>query len=223
MTNFRLDHREHGDAIIERLPKANLNGEARKSAAIFKAAHAALATASEAAIEARVVRDGALAAVSNADHALDGALQRLANKLVGEGLGKRTNPFVGFGAPSPGEICSLPYKKQATEVRKLVRAVERTKPRAPIARALEAVSATNAELEKALSRLERPQASFERAIRVREALLPGWQKALDRTRILARAALVDDPIGYKALFAPPGVKVKRRKAKKKSAQPSANG
>lgn len=220
MPKFSLDQREHGDAIVERLQAAKLKGDAKKSAILFKTTHGSLAEASEAALEARVARDGALVAVSNADRTLDAQLQRLADKLVGEGLGKRTNPFTAFGSTSPSEICGLPYAKQAVEVRKLVRAIERTKPRAPVARALEQVGAASADLEKALARLEKPQAQYTRALARRDAILPSWQKALDRTRILARADLVDDPVGYKALFAPPGARPKRRKAKRKSAQPS---
>lgn len=223
-TGYRSDQRELGDVIVQRLATAGLGGEAKRAAAVFKTGQAELAEASDAALALQHARDEALAAVSKADAQLDAQLKRLADKLVGESLGKRTNPFAAFGAPSPSDICNLGYGKQTVEVRKLVRAIERSKPPAALVRAAAAVTEAGTELQKALDRYERPQAQYARALAKRDALLPSWQKALDRTRILARAALIDAPEQYKALFAPPGLsRPKRRKTsktKKKSAQPT---
>src|SRR5690606_1796490 len=138
---------------------------------------AELAQASDIALELQHARDEALAAVSKADAHLDAQLKKLADKLVGESLGKRSNPFAAFGAPGPSDLCGLAYGKQSVEVRKLVRAIERTKPPASILRATAAVTEAGTELQKALDRYERPQAQYARALAKRDALLPSWQKA----------------------------------------------
>lgn len=221
MAKFSTDQRELGDAIVARLAGVKLGGEAKRAAAAFKQAQAELAEASDAASAARLARDEALATVSKADVALDTQISRLADRLVGESLGKRSSPFAAFAPHSPSDIQSLRYGRGVVEVRKLVRAIERTKPRAAVHRTVGITAERAQELQKALDRLAKPQTQYTRALARRDALLPGWQKALDRLRILARAALVDDPTGWKALFAQPGAPKPKRKKKKAGTQPTA--
>jgi hypothetical protein len=216
---YRSDQRELGDAVVERLKSTSLNGgDAKRAAIAFRAVHKALAEATDVAAEARTLRDESLAAVSKADIALDAQIARLADRMVGASLGKRTNPFAGHGPHSPSELQGLGYSRELIEVRKLVRSIARTKPPAAIGRALDATSDVASDVQKALDRFARPQASYTRALAKRDALLPSWQKALDRLRIVSRAALVDDPSTWKALFALPGAKKKRRK--RRSSAPS---
>ena len=213
MAKYRSNQRELGDAVVSRLKEAGLSGDAKKAAAVFKSEQAALADASDAANEARIARDDALEVVSKADVALDAQISRLADRMAG----KRSNPFAAFSPVSPSELQGLPTSRELVELRKLGRNLARAKPPAAVTRALDACLALGADVQKALDRFARPQNAYAKALARRDALLLPWGKALNRLKILARAALVDDPTRYRALVAPPGVKVKRRRKRKKAA------
>lgn len=74
----------------------------------------------------------------------------------------------------------------------------------------------------ALAAFDAKHKDWLKAVAARDALLLGWQKALTRYRVLAKASLIDDEGAYAALFAAPeGITVAKRKRKKAPAVPTA--
>lgn len=192
-----------GSAILDRfadLPtKTGWKSLAGGALSAFQKTHAAFLAAEADAKAARDARDTALADVGHADELLDAAIMKLADALIGAGLGTRTKPFASFSRYSPSALCELAYKRELDEARALVAKIGKQKS-AP-KKELAAVSKAADAVEKALTGLTKPQAKADKALAARDALLPDWQKSLSRLRVTAKAAFVDDPATYGALFA----------------------
>lgn len=202
MSKLALSHHEAlGDAIVERLGGASIPTSMKAAAAAFEAAHAALLAGSAKASDARDLRDDALHAIGDADAALDGAVDALANDLVTAKLGARKNPFKGFSKYAPGDLHRLGYQAHLKAVRDLVKAIAKKKG-APTA-SLKAVTKRADALAAALKALAKPQSKSHLQIVARDAELIDWQKKLTRLRTMAAAAWIDAPEKATALFEPP--------------------
>lgn len=224
------DHKTLGDAIVERA--SSLAGDAKKALktpmADFLEAHRALGKAQAKADEARAERDAALAAVATADEALDGKIEALADVLVGEGLGKRKNPFQDFSKHSPSDITRLAYAKEIEVTRALLARLAKAKklPKT-VGSFVKAVEKSVDGVEKALAGLVKPQNRAQKALAERDELLLDWHKQLSRLKKIATGALVDDPSTFRALFSTSPVDVlagkskKTKRAKKKPADKTA--
>ncbi|MBZ0117801.1 MAG: hypothetical protein K8H88_12435, partial [Sandaracinaceae bacterium] len=163
-------------------------------------------------------RDAALAAVGAADEALDAEIHKLADRLIGSGLSKRSTPFAGFSNLSPSTMCELGYAAEAGASGKLTKAVRKAKPAKDVVLACNAIDAAAAKTSGALKAYDGKHKEWVKAAAARDAHLLGWQKALSRFRILAQASLIDDEGAYTALFAAPeGITVAKRKRKKAAA------
>ncbi len=140
----------------------------------------------------------------------------LANKLVGADLGPRKNPFAPYGALAPSRLKEIAYTTEVEEVLKLVAAVKKKKPPQAVTAALTACTQTANASKKALIALVAPQTAYVEAMSARDELLVEWTRAFERLRAHAKAAWIDTPAVYHAVFAPPGLEARpasRRKAK----------
>jgi hypothetical protein len=216
------DLRNLARAIVDRLatptfkPPASLTADAKA----FKSAATAFETAATKADAARGARDDQLVKVGDADAALDRSLDDLADAIVGAKLGKRSEPFAAFSKLSPSRMKELAYKKEVDAVAALLKAVDKSKPPKSVASVALAVKKNAARVSGELGALTGPAAASERALAARDALLPGLAKALGRFKIRAKAAWVDEPDKFKALFAPPtAVQAPKRPRKAKPAPP----
>ena len=100
-----------GDAIVSRLGDVKLDARAKTAAREFQSTHAKYDVADEAASNKELARRAALAAVGAADETLDGAVSRLADKLIGAGITKRNKAFGGFSDYAVSSLCNLGYAK----------------------------------------------------------------------------------------------------------------
>ncbi len=187
----------------------------------FQQRHRALEVAAATVDAARSVRDVALAAVGTADEALDRQVDLLANQLIGAELGPRKNAFAPFGEIPPARLKELGYALEIERVLGLVAAVKNARPPTALQRALTACTAAATAAQKTLDALAAPQAAYTAALGVRDALLPDWTRALERLRLHARAAWVDEPGIYRAIFAPPGIAAPRARRRRARARPPA--
>jgi len=197
------DHQTLGNVILDRLAGVAVPAALKPFVSGFKATHASLVAASAAAELARGNRDAALSAVGAADDALDAAVGVLADKIVGAQLGSRKNAFKPFSKHSPSQVTGLAYAAEAKEVLAIVSKVKKAKPTADVTKAAATCAKLSAGVTTALSKLSAPQLAYNKALAARDALLPGWTKALDQLKKNAAAVWFEDPATYKAVFAPP--------------------
>ena len=199
-----------GDAIVGRIAGVKLDARAKAAAREFAAKHKAYVLAYDAA--------SAKEDVGAADEALDAEIHKLADRLIGSGLSKRSTPFAGFSNLSPSTMCELGYAAEAGASGKLTKAVRKAKPAKDVVLACNAIDAAAAKTSGALKAYDGKHKEWVKAAAARDAHLLGWQKALSRFRILAQASLIDDEGAYTALFAAPeGITVAKRKRKKAAA------
>ena len=211
-----------GDAIVGRLGEVKLDARAKAAAREFSSVHAKYAAAHEAAATKERARRAALDAVGAADEALDLAVGRLADNLIGVGLTKRTKPFGAFTSHSVTSLCGLGYAKEVAECGKLTRNVRKAKPPADVLAACVAVERAAAAVEAKLTAYDAPQKAWQKSIAARDAHLVPWQKSLTRLRVLAKASLLDDEGAYDALTASPeSITVAKKPRKPKPAAPPA--
>lgn len=206
-----------GDAITERLASAKLDARARSAAKTFTAQHRAYVALFDVAIAKGAARTAALAKVGELDEQLDARISRLADLLPGAGLGRRGAPFAGLSKHSPTELCDLGYASQVAETTKLVKAVRKAKPGREVLSVCEAIERDAGALAKQLPVYDAAQKAWIKAVAARDALLPDWQKALTRLRVLAKASFVDEPGAYEAIFARPEAIALPRRPRKKPA------
>jgi len=205
-----------GDAIVSRLGDVKLDARAKTAAREFQSTHAKYDVADEAASNKELARRAALAAVGAADETLDGAVSRLADKLIGAGITKRNKAFGGFSDYAVSSLCNLGYAKEIVESAKLVRNVRKGKPPKDVVAACAAVERAAAAVKAKLAAYDAPQKGWQKAIVARDSQLLAWQKSLTRFRVLSRASLIDDDGAYEALFAAPeSIAVAKTTRKKK--------
>lgn len=173
--------------------------------------------AAEKAAEALAARDAAFVKVGEADAALDTSIDDLADACVGAKLGKRTKPFEGLSKHSPSALKSLAYKNEVDAVRELLAALAKKNPPAAVKALAAKVQKNATTVQSLLDAVSGPEARYVKARKAREDLVPAVSKAYARFKLRAKAALLDDPGAYEALFsgrvaiqAPP-----KRKAKAK--------
>jgi hypothetical protein len=208
------DQLAHGEVILDRLAAGGLPAAIGKAVAPFKVEQAALAKASAAAEDARGQRDAALLDVSEADNALDDALESLADALVGARMGKRKNPFATFSKHAPSALATMAYAAEAAEVVAMCGRIARAKPPSSVTQAAASCVRLARGVQSALKALSKPQNAYAQALLARDTLLPAWAKAL---AVLRRrlAAEIEDQAKVRALLAPPG-RVQEPKAKRKA-------
>lgn len=208
-----------GDAIVSRLGDVKLDARAKGAAREFQSVHGKYGAAHEAASGKELTRRETLGAVGAADEALDLAVGRLADKLIGAGMTKRGAPLGDFSSYSATSLCTLGYAKEVSECAKLARNVRRAKPSKDALAACAAVERAAAAVKTKLAAYDAPQKAWQKAIVARDALLVPWQKSLTRLRVLAKASLIDDEGAYEALFAAPEALTvaKQRRPKKPAA------
>lgn len=206
----------YGGAVLERLQASPHAGALKKSARDFGAVHDRYGKACARVDAALEKRDDALDDVGGSDGKLDPLLLALANGMVGAGLGQRQNPFKGFSPHAPQALADLAYATEVAAVRDLIKNVRKAKPPAVVLTALGAAGKAADAVEAALQALSAPQAAYEAAMRERDALLLGWNKALGRLKRVAAVVYDEDKAGCRALFAPAQrvqAPQKKRKAK----------
>lgn len=189
--------------MLARIKAAGVPHALKKQVTALGKVQRELEVASRAADDAKAARDAALDAVGAADTVLDAALDVLADKLVGARLAPRNRAFKGFSGYAPSALKDLGYADEVREVGKLVTAVKRQKPPAPVAKAAAACAAAAKSSSAALRALSRPQADYARLLVARDALLPAWKRAYERLRIYAKAVWLDNKALYQSVFAAP--------------------
>lgn len=204
-----------GDREAPKLPAADVK-EFRTVVGPFIAASAKYA-------EALAVRDEALVKVGEADATLDVSIDDLADGMVGAKLGKRTSPFAGFSKYTPSALKELAYKTEVDEVQTLLAALAKKNPPAAVKALAAKVQKNAAAVQKLLDAVTTPETRYTKARAARDALAPGASKAYGRFKLRAKAALLDDPGAYEALFSGRSVvqaPVKKRgKGKAKKVEP----
>ncbi|APR76415.1 Hypothetical protein A7982_01762 [Minicystis rosea] len=169
----------------------------------FLAVEAKYAAAASAVDAAEETKRDALAAIGEADDALDAELDAYADVLSNAGLGPRLSPFKPFAKLTVSEVKALAYAKEAEAVRALVAAVAKKSPPANVTKAGAACLAKASAVEKALKAYGKPATAYQKALEQRAALLPDLQKAIKALRIHATSAYADDPATASTLFASP--------------------
>ncbi|HEY8078528.1 MAG TPA: hypothetical protein VIF62_30570, partial [Labilithrix sp.] len=223
-TNSIHDQRVHGDEILERLRSERVPPALKPVLAAFADAQKKLAAATDGTETARAARDAALEAVGKADAALDVEVGKLADALVGAGLGSRKQPFAKFSPRPPSKLVALGYAREAREVVALCKAVRRGKPAGAVAKAVAACEKGAANVQRAIAALAKPQAAYARALAARDALLPAWSAALARLKRHAAVAWESDVATLKSIFAAPeAVAAPHASRKKTVAAPKPNG
>lgn len=216
-----IGERELGKAILARLGQQRRIPPALKPyIRVFAERHHELERAAIRVDALRKTRDRALAEVGRADAALDKQVDVLANRLIGADLGSRKNPFATFRELPPARVKELAYAVEIERVRKLIAAIGAVKPPEAVRTALAACGAAATGSEKALATLGGPQLALSTSIAARDALLPGWTRALERLRLHAKAAWVDEPATYRAIFAAPGIASPRPRRRRARPAPS---
>ena len=206
-----------GKAIVTRF--ADQKGVSKTLAphvASFTGDYTQLAAAAVKVEKAQAARDKALGKVGGQDDVLDPSVLDLANTLVGGGIGERKNPFAKFSKYTPSTMVDLPYATEAGAVHDLCAAIKAKTSLPVVLKAVQQCDDNATAVEQALDDLVAPQTAYVQALGERDALLPGFQKSLQRLKKHAGAAWADEPAIYKAVFAPPDrlqQPVKRRKKK----------
>ena len=166
----------------------------------FRAGVAPFVKAAARAAAALTLRDEALAKVGDADAVLDGSVDDLADTCVGAKIAKRARPFAGLSPHNPTAIKNLAFAKEVAAVAALLGALAKKKPPASVQAAASKVQKNAAAVKTLLAALTGPQASYVTARTARDALTESVSKAHGRFKLRAKAALVDDPGTYEALF-----------------------
>jgi len=203
MTRHLMDYRALGAVIVERLASTPLPAALKSPASDFRGQHRALEAASHQTEGARAKRDEAIARLGKADEALDESNRRLADKVVGAELGSRTRPFARVGGPSLTDLNKMAYADEVKAVRALLKKIEKLKPPTEVKRALADGAQRADAVAQALRDLGKPQLDYERSLHARDALLPGWERALRRLMRHAAVAWEEDEATFAAVFAPP--------------------
>jgi hypothetical protein len=221
------EQRVYGRMVLERLDGAQAPAALKGPIATFKKAHEAYEKAASRVEEERATRDAALDAVGDADDGFDASASELADKVIGAGLGKRKSPFAAFSKLSPSGLAALPYAEGPKAARGLVAALKKAGPPADVLKVAARLLKDADAVEAALGKLTKPQAAYAKSLADREALLPGWSKALRSLKRHAAAAWDEEEATFKAIFAPPGAvqapkkaRAKKKKAKGEAGQPA---
>lgn len=157
-------------------------------------------SAAEKAAEALAARDEALEKVGDADATLDVSIDDLADGCVGAKLGKRTSPFAGLSKHSPSALKNLAYKTEVDAVGELLEGLAKKNPPAAVKALAAKVQKNAATVQKLLDAVTSPEARYVKARTARDALVPAASKAYGRFKLRAKAALLDEPGAYEALF-----------------------
>ncbi len=157
--------------------------------------------------------------VFDADVALNVAVDLLANALPADGF-PRQNPFRVFGAPTPSALKAMGMAGGANEVLALEKAVLMKSSISPrSADAARAAGDAARKVQAALKPLAKLQKARIDAMARRDALAPGWSKALASLKLAAMAADDEGHAGlFAALFDRPAPAKKRAASKRNSAQ-----
>jgi hypothetical protein len=218
-TSSITEYRAQGAIILERLSGMTVPAGLKAHIAGFKKSHGDYEAAAVVADTARGKRDVALELVGETDDAFDAGINGLADKIVGAGLGKRTNPFAAYSKLAPGKLTELAYADEPKAIRALGVELAKKNPPADVAKALAQSLKDATALEAALKKLITPQAAYSKALGDRDALLPAWKKAHGKLKKHAAAAWDEDVATYKAVFAPPGaIHAPTKKRAKKAAK-----
>lgn len=208
-----------GRVILERLAGVAVPAPLKPHVTTFKKAQDEYDAATRRAEEARAKRDAALEVVGNADDTFDEGIPDLANKIVGAGLGKRQNPFAAFSSYAPSKLTALPYAEEPKAITALAAELNKKSPPTDVAKALARSLKDAKALEGALAKLIQPQAAYQKALADRDALLPGWTKALRKLKRHAAALWYEEATTYQSIFAAPGaVQAPKKRASKKTAK-----
>jgi hypothetical protein len=221
-TSNIAEYRAQGAIILERLSGTTVPAALKPHIGAFKKAHDGYESAAVTADTARGKRDVALEAIGQTDDVFDTGIDALADRIVGAGLGTRKNPFAAYSKHPPSKLTELPYAEEPKAIRALGVELSKKSPPADVSKAL-AKSLKDADaLELALSKLIKPQAAYSKALGDRDALLPGWTKALGKLKKHAGAEWSEDVATYKAIFAPAGAihAPMKKRAKKTAAKTS---
>ena len=154
-----------------------------------------------------------------ADVALNVAVDLLASVLPADGF-PRQNPFRVFGAPSPSALKTMGMAGGANEVLALERAVLMKSSISPkSADAARAAGDAARKVQAALKPLAKLQKARVNAMARRDALAPGWGKALASLKLAAMAADDEGHTGlFAALFDRPAPAKKRSASKRNSVE-----
>lgn len=223
-TRYSINYRTLGMVLLERLADMEVPTILKSPLKEFRSQHQAFETASFKAENARAIRDEALAMLGKCDEALDRAINNLANKLTGAGIGNRKNPFTEFGAYSPSALAKLSYVVEIKEVRALVRKVSKAKPTTVVQKILNECLKRADAIEQALKKLNGPQMEYEKSLKERDNLLSDWDRSFRRLKRYAAVAWDGSEATYQAVFAPPPDvqrPVLRRISSKKEESPKA--
>ena len=199
ITNFR----KLGDTILSRLQglPPDLAKLVASQIAAFTAVHSKYSGLCAVADKDREARDLALEAVGKADKAVDAAVLKLANRMVGAELGTRKNAFADVSPYAPGALTGLAYDKLGPAVKDLAGKVNALKPPADVAAAVKTMLTAVAAFEAAQAAHSKAQTTFLVAMGARDTLLAAeWTKDFNRLKRHAQAAWLDLPGTWTAVF-----------------------
>lgn len=209
-----IDRQAQGSALLGRITDADVTEGLRPFLADFQAAHQSLGDANQRLEEAQKQREKALKVVGEQDEVLDQSLDKLADAMVGEGLGERINPFGMYGErQSLSEIKRAPYSKQVTATRALLDGVAEKNPAGKAAEVAAQVRRNVDGLDMALQGLHLPSRAAAERMAERDAVLLEWDKAWKNLRRKATGEL--DELRFKVIFAAPEA-IHRPKTKRKT-------
>ncbi len=211
-------YRIRGDVLLERLDGQPIPASMKAPVAAFRKVHGAYAKASMAVDAAQGVRDAALMRVANDDALLDESLEELAKRAAGAGLGTRARPLAGFTRFPVSKLTRLAYKKEADEVLAMARKIASSDAPKEVKSAAVSSAKLATKVLSDLTALVKPQAGLDKALRERDALLPDWTRAYARLKLVARAAWIDSPATFDAVFADaPDIQAPKARRKPKGA------
>ncbi len=197
-----MQYQAQGDVVLERLKGQPVPALLKAPVKDFEKAHAAYSKASARVDDARGARDTALLRVSEADAELDEALEVLAQRMVGAGLGNRRNPLQNFTRHTVTGLRALAYKREADEVVAMGAKIAASQvPKDVTASAARCVKLAKL-VQARLAALVQPQAAYDKTLRERDGLLLDWMRAYSRLKKMAAAAWADDEPTYASVFAP---------------------
>jgi len=199
-----LRQRAWGEAILERLDETYVPPELTRHVRAFKAAHAALTSATKRATVARERRDGAFAAVGRADGSLERAVLTLGKRMAAAGLGPAKDPFADRSPLRPAQIVALEPQRAAAEAVRIVARLKHTKVPAPVKKAMAACTDAARGIGAASARVDAAQKEYARALDARDALLSKWTTTLSRLQRRASQVWSESPENLARVFASPG-------------------
>jgi hypothetical protein len=197
------DQKIYNAVVLSRFDAETVPASLRQRLTAFRTAHVAFKTALTNHDKATDARQVVANKIDAAHEAVRGAIEPLADALVGAKTGTRAQPFRGVCALSPSRIRGLGAAQIVRTSRDIAKKIRKAKPKGALKSSVDKLSNAAEALAKLLGALTAPSTAEKRARKARDKARASVEKTLAALKAAAASEWIEDKELYASMFAPP--------------------